>query len=68
MALLVRRKLTPGESAPWLSERKTNPEIALILSIGRWTVKTHPENIFRKIGCETRTAAACWAMDLFQGY
>ncbi len=49
-------------------KRKTNPEIALIFSIGRWTVKKHPENIFRKIGCETRTAAACWAMDLFQGY
>jgi DNA-binding CsgD family transcriptional regulator len=42
----------------WLREGKRNSEIATILGCARRTVDKHVENILRKTGAETRTAAA----------
>ena len=42
----------------WISEGKTNPEIAIILDSSINTVKKHANNLFAKLGVETRTAAA----------
>lgn len=46
-----------GEVLQWIVAGKTNPEIALILGISRWTVKTHVERILGKLGVENRTSA-----------
>ena len=42
----------------WLREGKRDPEIAIILGISLRTVNHHVANIHRKLGVETRTAAA----------
>lgn len=42
----------------WVGKGKTNQEIAIFLNISRRTVEKHLENIFMKLGVETRTAAA----------
>jgi len=51
--------LSPRESEilTWLSKGKTNGEIALILNISKRTAEKHLENIFVKLGVETRAAA-----------
>jgi len=46
------------EVLTWLSKGKTNVEIAMILSISKRTAEKHMENIFVKLGVETRAAAA----------
>jgi DNA-binding CsgD family transcriptional regulator len=53
-----------AEILGWVAEGKTNPEIALILRLSAATVKTHLEHILRKLGCETRTAAARRAVEV----
>jgi DNA-binding CsgD family transcriptional regulator len=45
----------------WISKGKTSRETAAILSITRKTVDKHVERIHRKLGVETRTAAAAIA-------
>jgi DNA-binding CsgD family transcriptional regulator len=45
----------------WISRGKTSREIAAIMSITRRTVDKHVERIHRKLGTETRTAAAAIA-------
>jgi DNA-binding CsgD family transcriptional regulator len=52
-------ELTPRESQVfhWLGRGKRNGEIALILGCSPRTVEKHVENILRKTGAETRTAA-----------
>lgn len=72
-ALLVRerRRSTPPETLltlglspreaqvlSWVAEGKTNGEIGIILGARPRTVAKHLERIFRKLGVETRTAAA----------
>jgi len=52
---LTRRE---NEIAHWVSEGKTNKEIADILEISSATVKNHVEKILGKLGAENRTAAA----------
>ena len=47
-----------GEVLFWVAQGKTNPEIAIILNIGRATVKTHLKNILMKTGAPNRLAAA----------
>ena len=42
----------------WLSNGKTNKEIAQILDIGPRTVNKHLEQVFAKLGVENRTTAA----------
>ncbi len=55
---LARRE---AEVLFWISKGKTSREIAAILSITRRTVDKHVERIHRKLGVETRTAAAAIA-------
>jgi DNA-binding CsgD family transcriptional regulator len=52
--------LSPRENEvlSWLTEGKTNPEIAMILGISPGTVRRHLENIYPKLGVENRHAAA----------
>jgi DNA-binding CsgD family transcriptional regulator len=42
----------------WLASGKTNAEIAIILGLSFYTVKTHVKNILRRLEVDTRTAAA----------
>ena len=57
--------LTPREAEIllWVSQGKTNPEIAVILGIGLTTVKKHLEATFSKLGVENRTSAAALALE-----
>jgi DNA-binding CsgD family transcriptional regulator len=53
-----------AEVCYWISEGKTNPEIAIILDSSINTVKKHANNLFAKLGVETRTAAARTALNV----
>jgi DNA-binding CsgD family transcriptional regulator len=59
-AALARFGLSRRETQilAWVSEGKTNAEIAGLLAIGARTVGKHLEHVFVKLGVETRTAAA----------
>ncbi|MDQ6626338.1 MAG: helix-turn-helix transcriptional regulator, partial [Verrucomicrobiota bacterium] len=59
--------LTPRETEVlrWISEGKTNPEISVIIGASTATVKTHVERILGKLHCETRTAAARTALEVW---
>jgi DNA-binding CsgD family transcriptional regulator len=46
------------EVMTWIAQGKTNLETAIILQLSRRTVEKHLEHIYRKLGVETRTAAA----------
>ncbi len=48
----------------WVTEGKTNAEIGIILDASPRTVQKHLEHIFEKLGVETRTAAATWALGI----
>lgn len=58
--------LTPRatETLLWLAQGKTNPDIAAILGISESTVKKHVQEIFEKLGVETRGAAAVRALEV----
>lgn len=47
-----------GEVLFWLSQGKSNRDIAEILSLSARTVNKHLETIFQKLGVENRTSAA----------
>lgn len=53
------RRLSPREweVLRWVREGKSNGEIAALLGVSFFTVKTHLKNIFRKLGVRTRTEA-----------
>lgn len=55
LATLTTRE---GEILHWVREGKRDPEIAIILRISPRTVNHHVASIHRKLGVETRTAAA----------
>jgi DNA-binding CsgD family transcriptional regulator len=57
--------LTPreGEILFWISKGKTDPDIGRICKISVRTVQKHVENVFIKLGVETRTAAAMAAIE-----
>lgn len=52
--LLTRREM---EILHWVREGKRNAEIAIILSLSHHTIRKHLENIFGKLGVETRAGA-----------
>lgn len=58
--------LTPrvAETLLWISQGKTNPEIATILGISEATVKKHVLEVFGALGVETRTAASLRALEV----
>jgi DNA-binding NarL/FixJ family response regulator len=62
---LLKLGLTPraAEALLWLAQGKTNADIATILGITESTVKKHVQEIFEKLGVETRGAAAVRALE-----
>lgn len=52
-----------NEVLHWIRQGKTDSDIAGLLKISVRTVHKHVENIFNKLGVETRTAAASFAFD-----
>jgi DNA-binding NarL/FixJ family response regulator len=58
--------LTPraAEALLWLAQGKTNSDIATILGITVSTVKKHVQEMFEKLGVETRGAATVRALEL----
>jgi DNA-binding NarL/FixJ family response regulator len=58
--------LTPrvAETLLWVTQGKTNSEIATILGNSESTVKKHVLEIFEKLGVETRTAASLRALEV----
>ncbi len=65
-ALFQGLGLSPRESEVlyWLAQGKSNPEIAIILSVSTGTVGRHLENIYPKLGLENRYAAGLMAAQL----
>jgi DNA-binding NarL/FixJ family response regulator len=53
-----------AETLLWLSQGKTNSDIATILGITESTVKKHVQEIFEKLGVETRGAATVRALEV----
>jgi DNA-binding CsgD family transcriptional regulator len=52
----------------WLSEGKSNSEIAIILTSKVRTIAKHLERVFAKLMVENRTAAAHAALDVLRSY
>jgi DNA-binding CsgD family transcriptional regulator len=61
---LTRRE---AEVLGWVTLGKTNCEIGELCVISARTVQKHLENVFQKLGVETRTAAARRAMEVWHG-
>ena len=53
-----------AEVLSWIAEGKTNADIATILGTAQRTVEKHVEHILRRLGVETRTAAAARALSV----
>jgi DNA-binding CsgD family transcriptional regulator len=51
-----------AEVLAWVARGKTNEDTATILGARPATIAKHLEHIFRKLGVETRTAAAARAL------
>lgn len=68
-APLEKLGLTPREAEVllWVAQGKTNGEIGSILEAATKTIGKHLENIFRKLGLETRTAATRVALETLTG-
>ena len=64
-APLMQLGLTPraAEALLWLAQGKTNSDIAVILGITESTVKKHVQEMFEKLGVETRGAATVRALE-----
>ena len=62
---LLKLGLTPraAEALLWLAQGKTNSDIATILGITESTVKKHVQEMFDKLGVETRGAATLRALE-----
>jgi DNA-binding NarL/FixJ family response regulator len=58
---LTRRE---AEVLHWLSQGKSNPDIAAILGLGLATVKTHVLHIFEKLGVENRGSAILRTLEI----
>jgi DNA-binding CsgD family transcriptional regulator len=57
---LTRRE---GEVLAWLTQGKSNPEIATILGTSPRTVEKHLERIYEKLGVESRAGAVARALE-----
>ena len=53
-----------AETLLWVAQGKTNSDIASILGITESTVKKHVQEIFEKLGVETRGAATVRALEV----
>ena len=64
-ALIETLGLTHRESEVlhWVAEGKSNPEIGIILDLSPRTVGKHLENVFQKLGVESRTAAMLYVLE-----
>jgi DNA-binding NarL/FixJ family response regulator len=62
---LQKLGLTPraAEALLWLAQGKTNSDIATILGVTESTVKKHVQEMFEKLGVETRGAATVRALE-----
>jgi DNA-binding NarL/FixJ family response regulator len=62
---LRRLGLTPraAEALLWVAQGKTNGDIAIILGVTESTVKKYVQEMFDKLGVETRSAAAVRALE-----
>jgi DNA-binding NarL/FixJ family response regulator len=62
---LLKLGLTPraAEALLWLAQGKTNSDIASILGITESTVKKYVQEMFDKLGVETRSAASLRALE-----
>jgi DNA-binding NarL/FixJ family response regulator len=62
---LLKLGLTPraAEALLWVAQGKTNSDIATILGITESTVKKHVQEMFEKLGVETRGAATVCALE-----
>ena len=63
---LLALGLTPraAEALLWLAQGKTNSDIARILGVTESTIKKHVQEMFDKLGVETRGAATVRALEL----
>jgi DNA-binding NarL/FixJ family response regulator len=63
---LLKLGLTPraAETLLWVAQGKTNSDIARILGITESTVKKHVQEMFEKLGVETRGAATVRALEV----
>jgi DNA-binding NarL/FixJ family response regulator len=63
---LLKLGLTPRatEALLWLAQGKTNSDIGRILGITESTVKKHVQEMFEKLGVETRGAATVRALEI----
>ena len=63
---LVKLGLTPraAEALLWLAQGKTNSDIASILGVTESTIKKHVQEMFEKLGVETRGAATVRALEV----
>jgi putative two-component system response regulator len=52
--LLSKLTLAEREVVNWISKGKTNPEIAQILGSSKFTVKTHVQRVYSKLGVNSR--------------
>jgi DNA-binding NarL/FixJ family response regulator len=52
------------ETLLWLAQGKTNPDIATIFGVTESTIKKHVQEIFEKLGVETRGAATVRALEV----
>jgi DNA-binding NarL/FixJ family response regulator len=69
-AALQALGLTPRQAEVlfWVTQGKTNQDIAVILQARPGTIKKHLEQIYTRLGVENRTAAARCAMERLGGW
>jgi DNA-binding CsgD family transcriptional regulator len=58
--------LREREVLSWVARGKTNPEIAELLWVAPGTVRKHLENVYAKLGVNTRTAAVASFLGLLE--
>jgi DNA-binding CsgD family transcriptional regulator len=47
----------------WLMQGKDNKSIAILMAVGGSTIRKHLENIYRKLGVQSRTEAVSYALE-----